>query len=318
MDLARNPLTILEAEHRARQIQRVKIRAPLLLVGVALVVASLGVAALLGYFKHLGAAVAVGSAGVILAILWSMSAQLVAEWDRALVLRIGQFRAIRGPGIFMLVPILDRVLRVLDTRVRTTSFFTEGMLTKDTVPVGVDAIAFWHVWDAKKAVLEVESYYQAIVLAVQTALRDIVGVHTLAEVLANRDKIAQTLQVVLKDKTEAWGMSVTSIEIRDIMIPAQLKDALSKQAQAERERQARVILGEAEKEVAEKFVEAAERYGNNPVAVQLRAMNILAEGLREGASLMLVPSSALDTMNLGGLTALGAQRLQEGSSSGGA
>lgn len=210
----------------------------------------------------------------------------------------------------MIAPIIDRVTRVVDMRVRTTTFYSEAMLTSDTVPVNIDAIAFWHVWDSQKAMLEVESYYQAIALAVQTALRDIVGVHSLAEILAERDKMGQTLQKVLEAKTEAWGISVSSIEIRDIAIPEGLKDALSKQAQAERERQARTILGQAEMDIAQKFAEASKGYLENPVALQLRAMNIVYEGIRAGGSLMLVPSTVLDTMNLGGLAALGALRMQ--------
>jgi regulator of protease activity HflC (stomatin/prohibitin superfamily) len=205
----------------------------------------------------------------------------------------------------MVIPIVDSVTRIVDMRVRTTPFYGEDMLTKDTVPVDLDAIAFWHVWDSKKSVLEVENYYQAIVLAVQTALRDIVGVHTLGEM------IAQTLQKVLEVKTECWGIKVNSIEIRDITIPEKLKDALSKQAQAERERQSRVILGQAEMEIAQKFAEAAKGYLDNPIALQLRAMNIVYEGIRAGSSLMLVPSTVLDTMNLGGLAALGAQHMQQ-------
>jgi regulator of protease activity HflC (stomatin/prohibitin superfamily) len=233
---------------------------------------------------------------------------LLAEWDRALVLRMGHFHSVRGPGFYMIVPIIDSVSRILDMRVRTTSFYSESMLTKDTVPVNVDAIAFWYVWDSKKAILEVESYYQAIVQAVQTALRDIVGIHTLAEILSERDKIGETLQRVLAEKMQAWGISVNSIEMRDIVIPENLKDALSKQAQAERERQSRTILGEAEMEIAQKFADASKPYLDNPVALQLRAMNILYEGLRAGGSLILVPSSVLDTMNLGGMTALAQAR----------
>ena len=243
--------------------------------------------------------------GVVVAVLWSLSAQLLLEWDRAVILRLGHFRSVGGPGFFRIIPIIESVTRVVDMRVRTTPFYGEDMLTKDTVPVDLDAIAFWHVWDSKKAVLEVENYYQAIVLAVQTALRDIVGVHTLAEILSEREMIAQTLQKVLETKTEAWGITVNSIEIRDITIPDTLKDALSKQAQAERKRQSRVILGQAEMEIAEKFAEAAKGYLDNPIALQLRAMNIVYEGIRSGSSLMLVPSTVLDTMNLGGLAALG-------------
>ena len=304
--MAADALTTLNGEHTARQIQRAATRTPAFLVGVVGIVA--GILAGLG----LGA-VGVPALGMVVTVLivlasiaWMLSAQLLAEWDRAIILRLGRFRDVRGPGFFMIMPVLDRVSRVVDLRTRTTSFYSESMLTNDTVPVGVDAIAFWQVQDVKRAVLEVESYYQAIVMAVQTALRDIVGVHSLADILAKREKLSATLQEVLQGKMQAWGIDVTSVEIRDIEIPEALKDALSKKAQAERERQARTILSLAETEIADKFVEASKGYQDNPVAIQLRAMNILYEGLRAGGSLMLVPSSILDTMNLGGLVALGA------------
>lgn len=300
-----DPLQQLRREHMEREVQRLKIRLPIVLVAALVAGAGLAWAVYLGLQERLVSAVAVGAAALVLAALWYLSAQLLAEWDRAVVLSLGRFRAVRGPGFFTIVPILQSVARVVDMRVRTTPFFGESMLTKDTVPVEVDAIAFWHVWDAQKAVLEVESYYRAITLAVQTSLRDIVGVHTLAEILAERESIGQTLQSILEDKAQGWGISVNSIEIRDIMIPDSLKDALSKQAQAERERQARTILGQAEMEIAQKFAEASQAYLDNPVALQLRAMNIVYEGLRSGSSMMLVPAKVLDTMNLGSLTALG-------------
>lgn len=305
-----DPMTQLEKQHVSRQVQRLKARTPILLVTLVLaIVAVSGGMALFRSGKSDTATLTV-VVGLIVAALWTISAHLLAEWDRAVVLRLGHFRSVRGPGFFMIVPIIDRIVRIVDMRVRTTTFYNEVMLTSDTVPLEIDAIAFWHVWDSQKALLEVESYYQAITLAVQTALRDIVGIHSLAEVLAERDKMGKTLQKLLEAKTEAWGMSVTSIEIRDITIPETLKDALSKQAQAERERQARTILGQAEMEIAEKFAEAAKSYLENPVALQLRAMNIVYEGIRAGGSLMLVPSTVLDTMNLGGLAALGALRMQ--------
>jgi regulator of protease activity HflC (stomatin/prohibitin superfamily) len=256
---------------------------------------------------NVAAGIVLGVLGVLVSIAWSLSAQLLAEWDRAVILRMGRFHGVRGPGFFMIVPVVEGVMRVVDMRVRTTSFVSESILTKDTVPVSVDAIAFWHVWDAQKAMLEVESYYQAIALGVQTALRDAVGVHTLGELLAEREKVASQIQRVLTEKTQAWGISVASIEIRDIVIPDNLKDALSRQAQAERERQARTTLGEAEREIAQKFIEASQGYQDNPVALQLRAMNMLYEGLRAGGSLIVVPSSVLDTMNLGGVMALANQ-----------
>ncbi len=300
-------LSQLESEHASRQFQRIKTRSPITLVAVLILIAAVGVGLWLLHGARetmLVPAVAVIGGGAILSGLWMMSAQMLAEWDRVVVLRLGRFHSVRGPGFFMIVPFFDSIARIVDMRVRTTSFFSENMLTSDTVPVDLDAIAFWHVWDAQKAMLEVESYYRAITLAVQTALRDIIGVHSLAEILAEREKMNQTLQKVLEAKTEGWGISVTSIEIRDIAIPEHLKDALSKQAQAERERQARNILGQAEMEIAQKFAEASKGYLQNPIALQLRAMNIVYEGIRAGGSLMLVPSSVLDTMNLGGLVAL--------------
>jgi len=298
-------MTQLNKDHAIRQIQRMKTYAPITLVTVLIAVGTI----VWGLFQlrafRTNYAVAIFITGGIIAALWNMSAHLLAEWDRALVLRLGHFRSVRGPGFFMIIPIFESVIRIIDMRVRTTTFYSEAMLTSDTVPVNIDAIAFWHVWDTQKALLEVESYYQAISLAVQTALRDIVGIHSLAEILSEREKVAKTLQKVLEAKTEAWGISVTSIEIRDIAIPEHLKDALSKQAQAERERQARGILGTAEMEIAEKFAIASKGYQENPIALQLRAMNIVYEGIRAGGSLMLIPSSVLDTMNLGGLAALG-------------
>ena len=297
----------LDREHGSRQLQRMKTRAAVTLVGVVAGLASAGAGLLLGGAGRIPAGIAVAVLGTILAVGWTLSAQLLAEWDRAVVLRLGRFRSVKGPGLFMVIPVVDSLTRVVDMRTRTTDFYGESMLTRDTVPVDVDAIAFWHVWDAQKAVLEVESYYQAIVLAVQTALRDIVGINTLAEILSERHKIAETLQEVIAEKAQAWGITVTSIEVRDISIPADLRDALSKQAQAEREKQSRVILGDAELEIAQKFSEAAKGYLDNPVALQLRAMNILYEGLRAGGSIILVPSSVLDTMNLGGVVALGMQ-----------
>jgi regulator of protease activity HflC (stomatin/prohibitin superfamily) len=297
-------MTQMNRDHTAREMQRMKVRAPIILL--TLIVA--GVAILAGLVIRGALGIAVGIGGVFLAVVLKFGLQLLAEWDRALVLRFGQFRSVKGPGFFMIVPVVDTVVRVIDMRVRTATFYSEAMLTRDTVPVNIDAIAFWHVWDTKKAVLEVESYYQAIVLAVQTGLRDIVGIHTLAEILSEREKIEETLKKVLDEKTEAWGINVNSIEIRDISVPDSLRDALSKQAQAERERQSRTILGQAELEIAQKFAEAAKSYVDNPVALQLRAMNIVYEGIRAGGSMMIVPSSVLDTMNLGGLVALGASK----------
>ncbi len=311
-------MTQMNRDHSAREMQRMKMRAPIILVGfIILLAAVLGALYLVSqHYLYLG--IAVGVAGGIVAGLWHMSAQLVAEWDRALVLHFGHMRGVKGPGFFMIVPFVESVVRVVDMRVRTATFFSEAMLTCDTVPVNIDAIAFWHIWDTQKAVLEVESYYQAIVLAVQTALRDIVGIHSLAEVLSERDMIAETLKKILAQKTEAWGITVNSIEIRDISVPDSLRDALSKQAQAERERQSRTILGQAELEISQKFAEAAKAYIDSPIALQLRAMNIVYEGIRAGGSMMIVPSSVLDTMNLGGLVALGKEQQDRLKDKGGA
>ena len=295
----------LEKEHMARQLQRFKTAAPIKLVTFVLLVVGILTGVLAFRIGSPVGGILVGGLFIVAAILWGFSAQLLAEWDRAVILRWGRFHRVEGPGLFMITPIIDSVARLVDMRVRTTTFSDESTLTRDTVPVMLDAIAFWHIWDAQKALMEVEVYYEAISLAVQTALRDVIGVHSLAEILAERDKMGETLQHVLQAKTESWGISVTAIEIRDIEIPEALKDALSKQAQAERERQARTILGEAEIEIASKFARAAHAYADNPVALQLRAMNIVYEGIRAGGSLMLVPSSVLDTMNLGGLAALG-------------
>lgn len=300
-----NTMNQLNHEHQARQLSRIKTRTPVLLVGLLVAATGIGLGVLLFSQKGLFVwGIVCGVLGLVISWLWSMSAHLLAEWDRAVILRLGRFQSVKGPGFFMVIPIIDSVSRVVDMRIRTTDFYGESTLTRDTVPVDIDAIAFWHVWDSKKAVLEIESYYQAVTLAVQTALRDLVGLYKLDEILSKREEIAETLKRGLKEKTENWGISFNSIEIRDVSIPDKLKDALSKQAQAERERLSRTILGQAELEIGEKFLEASKAYHNNPVALQLRAMNILYEGLRAGGSIMLIPSSTLDTMNLGGLASL--------------
>lgn len=301
----------LNQEHMARQMSRMKIRMPVILLGLLFAGIGIGTGLVL-FFRtgSMGWGVVCGVVGLGVSSLWSMSAQLLAEWDRAVILRLGRFRSVKGPGFFMIIPIVESISRIVDMRIRTTDFYGESTLTKDTVPVDIDAIAFWHVCDARKAVLEVESYYQAVTLAVQTALRDLIGVYMLDEILSKREEIAETLKKVLQGKTEDWGVNFNSIEIRDVSIPEKLKDALSKQAQAERERLSRTILGQAELEIGEKFLAASKAYHNNPVALQLRSMNILYEGLRAGGSIMLIPSSTLDTMNLGGLAALALEKVQ--------
>jgi regulator of protease activity HflC (stomatin/prohibitin superfamily) len=247
---------------------------------------------------------AVTAAAVLAALAVLLSLRIALQWDRALVLRLGHFHTLKGPGVFWLVPFVDRIARYVDMRIRATEFFSESTLTRDTVPVNVDAVCFWMVWDARKAVLEVESYYRAIALSTQTALRDTIGTHTLEEMLTRREDLGRVLREALDRKTNPWGITVQSVEIRDVIIPANLQNAMSKQAQAERERQARIILGTAETEIAAKFVEAARPYQSNPVAVHLRAMNMLYEGLKEKGSIIVVPSSAVESMNLGALGGL--------------
>jgi regulator of protease activity HflC (stomatin/prohibitin superfamily) len=244
---------------------------------------------------------------VIIASFISSSIKIADPWDKAVVLRLGKFHSLRGPGIFFIIPILDTIPYWIDTRVITTSFKAEKTLTKDTVPVDVDAVLFWKVLDPQKAALEVADYIGAISWASQTALRDVIGKTMLSEMLEGRDKISSVLQKIIDDRTEPWGINVISVEVKDVLIPASLESAMSMQAQAERERQARIILGDSERQVAEKFGEAALTYANNPVALHLRAMNMLYEGLKQNSTIVIVPSSAVETMGLGsmaGLTAL--------------
>jgi regulator of protease activity HflC (stomatin/prohibitin superfamily) len=253
------------------------------------------------------ASIAIGVAALILALLVSTAIRIADPWDKAVVLRLGHFRSLKGPGLFLIVPILDTIPYWIDTRVITTSFKAEKTLTKDTVPVDVDAVLFWKVLDPQKAALEVADYMSAISWASQTALRDVIGKTMLSDMLEGRDKISATLQKIIDERTEPWGITVNSVEVKDVLIPAALENAMSMQAQAERERQARVILGDSERQVAEKFGEAALTYANNPVALHLRAMNMLYEGLKQNSTIVIVPSSAVETMGLGsmaGLTAL--------------
>jgi regulator of protease activity HflC (stomatin/prohibitin superfamily) len=245
------------------------------------------------------------AAGVIilnLVGLYILFALRVAnQWEKAIVLRLGRFRGLKGPGPFWIVPVVDTIPAMVDHRVMVTPFTAERTLTKDSVPVNVDAVLFWVVWDAEKAVLEVEDYQTAIAWAAQTALREIIGQMDLASILVGRTVMDAELQRIIDERTTPWGITVQSVEIRDIVIPEALEDAMSRQAQAERERQARVILGESEKQIAASFAEAAQAYRDNPTALHLRAMNMLFEGLKEKGALIIVPSSAVETMNLGGL-----------------
>ena len=242
----------------------------------------------------------------IVAIIMLLSMKVASQWERVLILRLGRFHRLKGPGLFFIIPIVETIAQIVDMRIRSTKFSSEATLTKDTVPVNVDAICFWLVWDAKKAVLEVQDFYLAIVLSAQTALRDIIGTHELADMLTHRGELGRRLREILDEKTNPWGISVQSVEIRDIIIPKDLEAAMSKQAQAERERQARIILSTAETEIAENFAQAAKQYERNPGAMHLRGMNMLFEGLKEKGSMIIVPSSALETMNLGAMTGLAA------------
>lgn len=232
--------------------------------------------------------------------------KIAQQWEKAIVLRLGKFKTLAGPGLFWIIPIVDELANWIDHRVMVTPFSAERTLTKDTVPVDVDAVLFWVVWDAEKAALEVADYQAAIAWASQTALREIIGQMPLADILAGRAKMDAELQKIIDERTTPWGITVQSVEIRDVIIPQELEDAMSRQAQAERERQARVILGESERQIAESFADASKAYHNNPTALHLRAMNMLFEGLKEKGALVIVPSSAVDTMNLGGLSGMAA------------
>ncbi len=242
-------------------------------------------------------------------IIFSASLQLVYQWDKVVILRAGKFKKVHGPGLFLLIPLLDRIAAFVDTRIRVTDFTAEKTLTNDTVPVHVDALAFWMIWDPRQAVLEVEDYFEAVSLSGQTALRDAIGKHDLTTLLSERDELGKEIQKKLDAKTNPWGVSILSIEITEIIIPQGLEDAMSKEAQSVREKKSRIILADAEVEVAAKFEEAAKVYSKNPTALQLRAMNMVYEGLKQNNSLMLMPSSALDNMNLG--TVMGTAALDQ-------
>jgi regulator of protease activity HflC (stomatin/prohibitin superfamily) len=237
----------------------------------------------------------------LVSLLFLFGIKVANQWERAVILRFGKFRGLRGPGLFVIVPVVDVISHLVDQRVRTTDVTAESALTRDTVPVNVDAIVFWLVWDAKKSILEVQSFFDAIFLASQTALREAIGRHDLAEMITEREKLGQELAKILDDKTNPWGITVQSVEIRDVRIPAELEDAMSRRAQAERERQARIILGTAETEIADLFARASQQYRTNPTAMHLRAMNMLYEAIKEKGAMVIVPSSAVETMGLGGM-----------------
>jgi regulator of protease activity HflC (stomatin/prohibitin superfamily) len=251
-----------------------------------------------------GWAIAYGVIMTLLGTYFLIAIKIAAQWEKAVVLRVGKFHTLKGPGLFWIVPIMDTIANWIDHRVMVTPFNAEKTLTKDTVPVDVDAVLFWMVWDAEKAALEVENYRAANNWAAQTALREVIGQMSLADILVGRAKMDADLQKIIDERTTPWGITVQSVEIRDVVIPQDLEDAMSRQAQAERERQARVILGESEKQIADSFAEASKAYIHNPTALHLRAMNMLFEGLKEKGALVIVPSSAVDTMNLGGISGL--------------
>lgn len=265
-------------------------------IAVALFLILLAIGIGIGALLHSPVPIVVGG---LIGIYLLFSVKVADQWEKVAVLRLGRYRGLRGPGIFYLIPVIDQLSRYVDQRVRVASVTAESTLTRDTVPVSVDAIIFWLVWNAEKCILEVEDFVGAISLSAQTALRESIGRHELAQLITERETLGQELQRILDEKTTGWGITVQSVEIRDVRIPQALEDAMSRQAQAERERQARNILGQAEKEIADKFLQAAETYRGNPVALHLRAMNMLYEAIKEKGSTIIVPSTAVETMGLG-------------------
>jgi regulator of protease activity HflC (stomatin/prohibitin superfamily) len=238
--------------------------------------------------------------GIFIGVYLLHAIKVIQQWEKVALLRVGHYVGLRGPGIFFIIPVLETLSPYIDQRVRVTSVMAESTLSRDTVPVDVDAIIFWLVWNAEKATLEVENYLDAITMSAQTALRESIGRHELAQMITEREMLGRELQRILDEKTTPWGITVQSVEVRDVRIPSGLQDAMSRQAQAERERQARIILGQAETEISENFVKAAEAYSSNPTALHLRAMNMLYEAIKERGSMVIVPSSAVETMGLGG------------------
>src|ERR1700680_3773170 len=241
--------------------------------------------------------------GGLVGLYFLFAIKVVQQWEKAALFRLGRYVGLRGPGLFHIVPVLETLSPYVDQRVRVASVSAESTLTRDTVPVNVDAIVFWLVWNAEKAILEVENFMEAITLSAQTALRESIGRHELAQMITERETLGRELQRILDEKTNPWGITVQSVEVRDVRIPQGLEDAMARQAQAERERQARIILGQAEKEISNSFVQAAAAYAENPVALHLRAMNMLYEAIKEKGSMVILPSSAVETMGLGGTLA---------------
>jgi regulator of protease activity HflC (stomatin/prohibitin superfamily) len=301
----RNYTSLLQTQMMASPQSNVRVNGPALTIFlVLLTIGSGGVVWMAIEAVEVWMTVTFGIITYLLAFYFMFALKMANQWEKAVVLRLGKFRGLYGPGIFWLIPIVDSVADWIDHRVMVSPFSAEKTLTKDTVPVDVDAVLFWVVWDAEKAALEVEEYRAAITWASQTALREVIGSLDLADILVGRAKMDAELQKIIDQRTTPWGISVQSVEIRDIVIPQELEDAMSRQAQAERERQARVILGESEMQIADSFAEASKAYKSNPTALHLRAMNMLFEGLKEKGAMVIVPSSAVDTMNLGGLSGM--------------
>jgi uncharacterized membrane protein YqiK len=274
---------------------RINVNAPATSVFLACVIAGGALTGLLGnnpVFVIIGA---------VVGLYFLFSIKVAAQWEKCAVLRFGKYRGLRGPGLFFIIPIVDTLSSYVDQRMRVTDVHAETALTRDTVPVNVDAIIFWVVWDAEKAILEVQNFFYAVSLAAQTALLESIGRHELSQMITERESLGRELRRILEEKTAPWGITLQSVEIRDVHIPPNLEDAMSRQAQAERERQARIILGTAETEISEKFAKAALVYQDNPIALHLRAMNMLYEAIKEKGSMVIVPSSAVETMGLGGL-----------------
>ena len=269
-------------------------------VGVTVLLLSVGIGLLAAKLTNMPVIAVVCSAA---GLYFLFAIVVVDQWEKVAVLRFGKYRGLRGPGLVLIVPIVDTLSRYVDQRVRVTTVSAESTLTRDTVPVNVDAIIFWLVWNAEKSILEVEDFGQAISLSSQTALRESIGRHHLAQMITERETLGRELQRILDEKTTPWGITVQSVEIRDVRIPQALENAMSQQAQAERERQARVILGEAEVQVSQQFAEASRVYNDNPGALHLRGMNMLYEAIREKGAMVIVPSSAIETMGLGGTLA---------------
>jgi regulator of protease activity HflC (stomatin/prohibitin superfamily) len=276
---------------------------PMNRVAVTAFVICLGGGAILSTILHLQAPIIVGT---LVGVYLLFAIKVVQQWEKVALLRLGKYVGLRGPGWFHMVPVFETISAYIDQRVRVHSVTAESTLTRDTVPVNVDAIVFWMVWNAEKSILEVENFVEAINMSAQTALRESIGRHELAQMITEREVMGRELQRILDEKTNPWGITVQSVEIRDVRIPQSLEDAMSRQAQAERERQARIILGQAETEISDSFVKAATAYAENPVALHLRAMNMLYEAIKERGSMVIVPSSAVETMGLGGSLATAA------------